>query len=77
MKTPKRYIEIAPFDITEMVYPPHPEHVLEQRFKCKNRIAQLKRTIARLVKEREQVKSEAYHKGHYDGYQACFARLMF
>lgn len=29
--------------------------------------------IARLEKEKE----EAYHKGHKDGYDACFARLMF
>ena len=55
MKTPKRYIEIAPFDITEMVYPPHPEHVLEQRFKRKNRIKQLKNTIARQKKEYESL----------------------
>ena len=53
MKTPKRYIEIAPFeyDPTEKAYPIHPEHILEQRFKRKNRIAQLKRTIARQAEE--------------------------
>ena len=53
MKTPKRYIEIAPFeyDPTEKEYPIPPEHVLEQRFKRKNREAQLKRTIARQAEE--------------------------
>lgn len=53
MKTPKRYIEIAPFefDTTEKEHQILPEHILEQRFKRKNRIAQLKRTIARQAEE--------------------------
>jgi hypothetical protein len=43
------------------------------RWKRKNRVKQLKRTIARLEKEKE----EAYHKGHKAGYDLCFARMMF
>lgn len=52
MKTPKRYIEIAPFEFEHQI---PPEHILEQRFKRKNRIRQLKHTIARQKKEYERL----------------------
>lgn len=43
------------------------------RAKRKNRIAQLKRTIARLKREKE----EAYHRGHKAGYDLGFSRYWF
>lgn len=43
------------------------------RWKRKNRIAQLKRTIARLEREKE----EAYHRGHKAGYDLGFSRYWF
>lgn len=43
------------------------------RRKRKNRIAQLKRTIARLEREKE----EAYHRGHKAGYDLAFSRYWF
>lgn len=48
MKTPKRYIEIAPFEFEHQI---PPEHILEQRFKRKNRIRVLKHTIAVLTRK--------------------------
>ena len=50
------------------------------RWKRKNRVKQLKRTISRLentIVQLEKEKENAYHKGHAAGYDAGFARLMF
>lgn len=54
------------------------------RWKRKNRVKQLKRTIARLKREKEEAyhrlkreKEEADHRGHQAGYDLCFARSWF
>ena len=55
-----------------------------QRAKRKNRVKQLKRTIARLNREKEEAynrlnreKEEAYHRGHQAGYDLGFSRYWF
>lgn len=75
MKTPKRHIELTTMthDGLEMVWDNSQWNVSTQRWKRKNRVKQLKRTIARLEKE----KVSAYHKGHKDGYDLAFARSWF
>lgn len=68
MKTPKRQYTL-PYWHTGKLAPAHPKEQAA-RWRRKNRIAQLKRTIARLKREKE----EAYHRGHQAGYDLCFAR---
>ena len=71
MKTPKRdYFSYAEHDIYTV---PGTTNKLSSRWKRKNRVKQLKRTIARLKREKE----EAYHRGHQAGYDLCFARQWF
>ena len=71
MKTPKRdYFAYAEHD---MYATPGTANKLSARWKRKNRIAQLKRTIARLEREKE----EAYHRGHKAGYDLGFSRYWF
>lgn len=53
MKTPKRHIELTTMihDGMEMVWDNSQWNISTQRWKRKNKIAQLKRTIARLTQE--------------------------
>ena len=82
MKTPKRdYFSYAEHDIYTV---PGTTNKLSSRWKRKNRVKQLKRTIARLKREKEEAyhrlkreKEEAYHRGHQAGYDLCFARQWF
>lgn len=76
MKTPKRDYK-APYapqrqDVVDCTLESW-KRCKDTRWKRKNRTAQLKRTIARLKKEKE----EAYHKGHKAGYDLGFSCLMF
>lgn len=52
MKTPKRHVELTTMihDGMEMVWDNSQWNVSTQRWKRKNRVSQLKRTIARLTK---------------------------
>ena len=52
MKTPKRPLEIAPFEFDNRIAP---EYISMQRWKRKNRLRQLKATIARQKKEYESL----------------------
>lgn len=75
MKTPKRHYELTTMEHStwSRVWDRAQEHVSAQRWRRKNRIAQLKRTIARLEREKE----EAYHRGHKAGYDLGFSRYWF
>ena len=75
MKTPKRHFELTTMEhcATERVWDRPQEEVSAQRWKRKNRLKQLKLTIARLEREKE----EAYHRGHKAGYDLGFSRYWF
>lgn len=74
MKTPKRTLVLVPLNPEDWSFdPPHHAGDMLARWKRKNREKQLKRTIARLKREKE----EAYHRGHQAGYDLCFARQWF
>ena len=86
MKTPKRHYDLTTMEhsASERVWDRPQEEVSAARWKRKNRVKQLKRTIARLKREKEEAyhrmkreKEEAYHRGHQAGYDLCFARSWF